>query len=294
MRFFRRSLDLLQATPRPADTADLPQLTRLFRDATRRYYGFASGELEPTLDQAPGIVLEANGELWGAALCSWRADSTIWLRGLAVVDGLEPRSGLGAMLLPLHALLRNQGITKVFYASDDGANTWMQSTLQARGYVPDTEVVVYEKRALSVPSHGSDLVHIRPALPLDLASVIMLDRACFDAQWVKNERILGPAMDQGPLFIVAELGARIVGYAYATSHFGGRLVHLVRIAVDPAHQGRAIGVRLLAEVIDFARQSGANAVTLNTQAHNAHAQRLYEWFGFVPTGERQKVLRFDL
>ena len=294
MRFFRRSLDLLQATPRPADSADLPQLTRLFRDATRRYYGFASGELAPTLDQAPGIVLEANGELWGAALCSWRADSTIWLRGLAVIDGLEPRSGLGAMLLPLHALLRSQGIAKVFYASDDGANTWMQSTLQARGYLPDTEVIVYEKRSLSVPSQGSDLVHVRPALPLDLAPVIVLDRACFDSQWIKNERILGPAIDQGPLFIVAELGARIVGYAYATSHFGGRLVHLVRIAVDPAHQGRAIGVRLLAEVIAFARQSGANAVTLNTQAHNTHAQSLYEWFGFVPTGERQSVLRFDL
>jgi ribosomal protein S18 acetylase RimI-like enzyme len=68
----------------------------------------------------------------------------------------------------------------------------------------------------------------------------------------------------------------------------------VRIAVLPSQQGRAIGVRLLAEVIAFARTRGASTLTLNTQAHNLRAQRLYEWFGFHRTGEQQTVLRYDL
>lgn len=294
MRFFRRSLDLLQASPRPVTRADYPLVVRLFRDAHRRFQGFAPTELEQMLGEAPGIVLEAGDELWGAALCSWRADTTIWLRGVAVTEGLDVRLALGGLLLPLHASLRSEGIGTIFYAGDDGADMWMQPALQARGYVADTEVIVYEKRSLTIPSHGSDLVALRPALPLDTDAITALDHACFEAQWVKDERILGPAVAEGPLFLVAELGTRIVGYAYATSHFSGRLVHLVRIAVDPAHQGRGIGVRLLAEVVAFARQHGAYSVTLNTQAHNRHAQRLYEWFGFQPTGERQIVLRFDL
>ena len=68
-------------------------------------------------------------------------------------------------------------------------------------------------------------------------------------------------------------------------------VPLCRVAV---HQGQAIGVRLLADVVDFARVRSADVLTLNTQAHNTSAQRLYEWFGFHRTGEQQTVLRYDL
>ena len=93
---------------------------------------------------------------------------------------------------------------------------------------------------------------------------------------------------------MAELNGAVVGYAFVTIHFGGRLVHLVRIAVRPSHQGREIGVRLLAEITAHARAVGAGSVTLNTQANNTSAQRLYEWFSFRRTGEVQTVLRFDL
>jgi len=82
----------------------------------------------------------------------------------------------------------------------------------------------------------------------------------------------------------------VVGYAYATTHFGGRLVHLVRIAVEPTRRGQGVGVRLLADLTAFAQDSGASLITLNTQAYNRSAQRLYEWFGFHSTGERQIVL----
>jgi ribosomal protein S18 acetylase RimI-like enzyme len=85
-----------------------------------------------------------------------------------------------------------------------------------------------------------------------------------------------------------------VGYAYATSHFGGKLVHLVRIAALPQYQRKGVGARLLAEVIKFAQRQNADLVTLNTQSYNEHAQRLYRWFGFAPNGESQTVLRYDL
>jgi len=294
MRLFRRSLDLLQANPRPIDPSDYIPIVHLFRDASRRFQGFSTAELNAMLEHEHGMVLEAGNEIWGAALCSWRVADTTWLRGVALADGLDVRQALNALLLPLHAFLRSDGITKLFYAGDEGTDIWMQPTLQARGYLVDTDVIVFEKRDYAIPSKGNSKVVVRPALPLDTEAVSALDRICFDAQWVKDERILAPAILQGPLFLVAELGSRIVGYAYATSHFSGRLIHLTRIAVDPHYRGDAIGVRLLAEVIEYARSQRADAITLNTQSHNLRAQRLYEWFGFQQTGERQIILRFDL
>jgi len=38
-------------------------------------------------------------------------------------------------------------------------------------------------------------------------------------------------------------------------------------------------------VVEFAHLRGADLMTLNTQAHNTAAQRLYEWFGFRHTGK---------
>jgi [ribosomal protein S18]-alanine N-acetyltransferase len=155
-------------------------------------------------------------------------------------------------------------------------------------------VIVYEKQQLDIPGGGNPAVQVRPAEAVDLAEVLRIDRACFEAQWTKDDTILGPAVAQGPYFVVAAIEGVSVGYAYATTHFGGRLVHLVRIAVDPARQGQGIGVRLLADLTAYAEEIGATMMTLNTQAYNQSAQRLYRWFGFSVTGERRLVLRRSL
>jgi len=225
---------------------------------------------------------------------SWPADRTCWLRSLVLADGVELNAGVAALLPFLHTDLAQRGIGAVYYAGDESVDTWLFPTLLNQGYVQDTEVVVYEKRELSIPSFGNPDVQVRAATGVDMAEVLRLDRACFEPQWTKNDVILGPAISQGPLFVMAELNGHVVGYAYATSHFGGRLIHLVRIAVEPSHQGYQIGIRLLASVTSFAAIHNATMITLNTQAYNAHAQRLYSWFGFVPTGERQTVLRCQL
>jgi ribosomal-protein-alanine N-acetyltransferase len=294
MKLFRRSLDISHAAPRQAAAGDLTRISRLLRDGARRYQNFVGAELEPLLAGAPGVAIEGDGELWGVALCGWRAANTIWLRGFAVAEGLPVAQAADALLGPLHALVRAQGVAKIYYSGDDSSALWLQPLLLDRRYVVDTTVVVYEKRSLAVPSQGNQRVAVRPALVSDAAAVTALDGRCFDAQWTKDARVLGPAIVQGPLFIVAELDGRLAGYAYATSHFGGRLVHLVRIAVEPSLQGQGVGVRLLAEVVAYARLYGADTITLNTQSYNAHAQRLYQWFGFALTGERQTILRHDL
>lgn len=291
MWLFRKSLDIRRATIRPLAELDLTATARLLRDGGRRYYGVTGGDLARLLAAGQGVALEAGDELWGIALAGWPAEGRCWLRAVAYADGLDAQAALDALIPGLHRHLAALDLRECYYAGDDAADSWLVPVLHGHGYAPDTEVVVYEKRDWEIPDRGNRRVRVRPATPVDMAEVLRLDQACFEAQWTKDDSVLAPAISDGPFFVIAELDGAPVGYAYATSHFGGRLVHLVRIAVDPARQGQQIGVRLLAEVIAYAANQGADMITLNTQAYNAHAQRLYRWFGFVRTGERQVVLK---
>lgn len=294
MHLFRRSLDISRSVARAASEADIGGVSRLFRNSAHRFMSFSGADLSALLAGAPCALLAADGEIWAAAIGGWRAESTTWLRGLALADGLPVGVALDRLLPLLYEQLRALGVRLLFYAGDEMADAWVQPELQARGYLRDTRVVVYEKRDLELPASGNPEVRVRPVQPVDLRTVLAIDQASFDPQWHKDQGVLGPAISEVPFFVVAELGGEPVGYAFATKHFGGRLVHLVRIAALPHVRGRGVGVRLLAEVVQFGRTCGADVLTLNTQEDNAVAQRLYEWFGFRRTGEQQTVLRLGL
>lgn len=294
MRLFRRSLDLTLATSRTGTPDDLTAVSRLIRNNTHHFTSFPSPSLSTLLAGGLCTLLTAGKEVWAAALAGWPSESSSWIRTLAITDGLLIGPAFDALLPPFHDLLRARQIRQLFYAGDEASDLWIQPALSLRGYTHETDVVVYEKPKLDVPSHGNHAVRVRRAEAVDLPMILLIDRACFAPQWNKDESVIGPALFEVPYFVVAELAGAAVGYAFATTHYDGRLVHLVRIAVLPGHQGQAIGVRLLAELVEFAQDCGADMVTLNTQAHNAVAQRLYEWFGFHRTGEKQTVLRFDL
>ncbi|MFV9506378.1 MAG: GNAT family N-acetyltransferase [Oscillochloridaceae bacterium umkhey_bin13] len=294
MWLFRKNLDLKRAILRPLNADDLTVCARLLRDGARRYYGLSGSDLAGLLAAARGVGLELGGELCAMVLAGWPIAHTCWLRGLALAEGLEPQATLALLIPAFHNQLAATGSRMIYYAGDEAADNWLIPALRRWGYADETEVVVYEKPDLLIPDLGHARVQVRPATRVDLPEVLRLDRVCFEPQWTKDDTVLGPAIDQGPYAVVAEVDGALVGYAYATTHFGGRLVHLVRIAVEPAQRGSRIGVRLLADLTAFAADQGASVITLNTQAYNTQAQRLYRWFGFAPTGERQRILRADL
>lgn len=294
MPFFRRTLDITQATAHAAEPPDITAISRLLRDGLHRFLGAASADLPALLASAPAVVLTSGRETWGAAIAGWPTEDTTWVRALVLADGIPIERGLDALLPTFLTRVHAAGVRRLFYAGDSAADNWLQPALRARNWLRQTDVVVYEKNDLTIPSHGNQAVRTRRSLPVDLPAVIALDHLSFDAQWMKDEAVLAPSLFEQPFFLIAELDERPVGYAFATSHFGGKLLHLVRIAVDPAVRGQGVGVRLMAELIQFARTVGAESLTLNTQQENHSAQRLYEWFGFHRTGERQTVLRKDV
>lgn len=294
MPFFRTTLDIRKAQIRPATANDLTAVSRLMHHGSYRFVGYPPTDLAALLGTAPASVIEHGDTLWGVAVLGWPLNSVAWMRGAALVSGLNVKDGIGALLPDLHWQARAAGVRHLYYAGEISADAWLIPALEAHDYRHHTDVVVYEKHSNAIPSHGNQQIRVRAALPVDLPALLELDQICFEPQWNKDDHIIGTALATAPLFLVAKHNGEAIGYAFATMHFQGRLVHLVRIAVHPRGRGLGIGVRLLAEVVTYARRMGADTLALNTQADNYHAQRLYEWFGFRRTGERQPVLQFAL
>lgn len=247
-------------------------------------------EVVDLVQYEPTAVLEYDGRIVAVAQAGWRMPPIAWLRSLLVDYRIEARAALPILLPQLHQLLPGRGIASAYITLDDWSAPWAAGPLEQLGYRHIMNVLGYDKFRMDYPSAGNQAVVVRRARPEDLSAVLKVDAVCFPTPWGKGEEILGPALLNGPYFSVAEFGGAVIGYTYVTVHHAGLHAHLVRIAVDPRFQGRAVGVRLLAEVVRFCRGHRVETLSLNTQDYNAQAQRLYEWFGFERTGDSQAVL----
>ncbi|HYF66052.1 MAG TPA: GNAT family N-acetyltransferase [Herpetosiphonaceae bacterium] len=247
-------------------------------------------ELPLVIEDGFSLIAEHGGKIWAAIMSSWAAPPAAWMRALVFHHSLRPAEALPPLLQALERLLERQRAASLYVMSDDRDALWLRPLLIRQGYAPELDVVGYEKRTMFIPSWGNDRITIRAATPEDVPQITLVDAAAFSAEWVKSEMTLGGVFPLAPCYLVAEQDGATIGYAFATLHHAGLVAHLVRIAVLPGLQRQAIGVRLLAEVVHWCRQRDVQILSLNTQATNATAQRLYEWFGFLRNGERQVVL----
>lgn len=99
------------------------------------------------------------------------------------------------------------------------------------------------------------------------------DRAVIDDPWASM-------ITPGGAVLLAEVGGVVVGgVGLLPAHRAGD-VELVKMAVDPTHQGHGIGRRLMSAAIERARALGFRRVTLESNARLASAVHLYEAYGF--------------
>lgn len=103
-------------------------------------------------------------------------------------------------------------------------------------------------------------------------------------------RFLGSQMKKrDAVLLVAEIGAEVVGYTYATLEgpdwmsLRGPAGVLQDIVVDAAHRRIGAGQRLLEATLRALKKLGATQVVLSTATQNVPAQRLFARLGFRPT-----------
>jgi GNAT superfamily N-acetyltransferase len=141
---------------------------------------------------------------------------------------------------------------------------------------------------------------VRPAAPSEVAALAAVERdgdrryqgydgipPGFDD--IVAPAILAAAAEEGRLWVAvlmvghgdgsASDDGGVVGFALAETIDGA--AHLAQLSVRLDAQGRGIGRRLVAAVVDWARQAGSDSLTLCTFADVAWNRPLYEHLGFV-------------
>jgi len=111
-----------------------------------------------------------------------------------------------------------------------------------------------------------------------------------EASWeVRRGRYLEWLSGEDAFVLIAEEGARAVGYALVSFHerddthsTGARFGELHSLAVAPDRRGGGIGTRLLHEVYRRVRAARVDEMVIAVMEGNDRVRALYERDGFVP------------
>ncbi len=136
----------------------------------------------------------------------------------------------------------------------------------------------------SVGSEGPTVV-IQTMRRRHLSAVRRIDAEVYPRPWSLAMYHQELAHPESRRYVIARMGGRIVGYAGLMMVAGEG--HVTSVAVDPGHQGRGIGTRLVLALCRWSILAGASALTLEVRESNVGAQELYTRFGFVPVGVRK-------
>jgi ribosomal-protein-alanine N-acetyltransferase len=127
-------------------------------------------------------------------------------------------------------------------------------------------------------------VRIRAGDPQDLPAVQRIERASFADPWPATALLQELAPSALRLPLILEVGGTVIGYLMAW-HTPDQL-HVLNVAIDPAHRRQGHGRRLLEVALTAARRTGAREVTLEVRPGNTAALAMYRALGFQQTGRR--------
>lgn len=273
---------------------DIAPVTRLLSTSEYIYQRFTLEELPLLLKKYPALGLFHGNTLQSFLISQTVSAPSAWIGGYGV-SWSESRSYitmLDALLAQLTPHLIKRGARHLYYSGNDLDNDWLRTILLARDFKLHRLLYAYDKVDFNIPSPGNRQALVRPVALGDIPALLTIEQACFEDFWRYDALTFEEIMNTHPYFVVVEWEGKVIGYQFNAldDEFG----YLVRIAVHPSASGKAIGVRLMSEAINFFKQANVLRIMLNTQEDNIHAHRLYEWFGFVRVPQIGFVLRKSL
>lgn len=270
---------------------DVRQIERLLQTSEYIYQRFMLDELLTILQHYPAMGV-FHGTSMQACLMTQAANGPLaWIGGFCVnwTSSRAYARLLELLLGEMTGYLIARRVHYLHYSGNDTKQDWLRDVLLTRGFAPYRYLYAYDKYDFGIPSWGNRQVTVRAAGVGDIAALLGIEAACFDALWRYDALSFGDILRTHPYFVVAELDGKVVGYQFnATENENG---YLIRIAVHPSVEGQGIGCRLMAEAVQFFKRERVERLMLNTQDDNTNAHRLYEWFGFERLPQVGFVLR---
>lgn len=133
---------------------------------------------------------------------------------------------------------------------------------------------------------------VRPFMPGDAPSFAALNRRWIEELFGIEEQDIrqlehpqAAILDNGGFIACADANGWVIGTgailpAAHPPDDGRKWMEIIKMATEPAMQGRGIGAAILTRLFDFARENGADAIWLETNAKLEAATALYEKSGF--------------
>jgi len=128
-----------------------------------------------------------------------------------------------------------------------------------------------------------ELPHLRDMQESDLPAVMAIERVAYEFPW--TEGIMRDCLKFGYVCKLYESSAGIIGYGILSVAAGE--CHFLNICIAPVHQQRGYGARLVAQLLQIARQAHARSALLEVRVSNIAAFRLYHKMGFNEIGIRK-------
>ncbi len=125
---------------------------------------------------------------------------------------------------------------------------------------------------------------LRPLRGEEVSAAIALEARATAYPWSEGN-LRDSLSDQHPAWVLEQAGV-LLGYAVQCLVLDEAT--LLNIAVEPNAQGRGLGWRLLQQVLNSARDSGAVVCFLEVRVSNAPAIALYQRAGFSEVGRRKR------
>lgn len=128
-------------------------------------------------------------------------------------------------------------------------------------------------------------IAIRRMIACDIDAVVDVEQQSFSLPWSREAFVMEINKNELSYYLVMLDGKKVIGYA------GMWIIvdeaHVTNIAILPEYHGRGLGKQLVNDLIQKARNRGAQRMTLEVRQTNEIAKRLYAGLGFVEAGIRR-------
>ncbi len=125
---------------------------------------------------------------------------------------------------------------------------------------------------------------IRRMNEFDIDDVLAVEEQSFTTPW-SRAGFVGEMKNDVSHYLVISCQGRIIGYA------GMWIIvdeaHVTNVAILPEYRGQKLGEKLMAALMEHAKNRGALSMTLEVRTSNVVAQKMYAKFGFVSQGVRK-------